>query len=90
MLAKAKKNVGVFEVPDAFFKFDSETVRRGALGAEEYEAKYKDLQHNYYDKAFFTKILDFHEPLSRVTISRSFIPNSPQGKFRFNVIIQRS
>ena len=48
MLAKATKCVGVFEVPDAVFETDSESVRRGALGAEEYEAKYKDLKHNYY------------------------------------------
>lgn len=89
MLAKATKSVGVFEVPNAVFKVDSESVRRGALGAEEYEAKYKDLEHNYYHKIFFTEMVDLHAPSSNVTTADSFIPNSPQGKYRFNIIIQK-
>ena len=47
------------------FESDSESVRKGALGAEEYEQKYKNLKHNYYHKTFFTKMQERYCPLSR-------------------------
>lgn len=87
MLLKSRRAVLISEVP-MLDKFDeSEEHRRGSLGLEEYERKYKNLKHTYFTTDFFSDVakkLGFE-----AQFYYDLVPNYSQGKFRFSVVLQR-
>jgi trans-aconitate methyltransferase len=86
MAQKAAKGVAVLEVPDNATRAESERMRRGQLSPGEYDEKYAGLEHTYFDRDWFNQQADQHG--TQCKIAQSFIPNSAQSRFRFNVIIR--
>jgi len=87
MLAKARKTICVFDVPDNATKSASERIRRAAMGKEEYERMYAGLEHTYYDRTWFHEWA-LRRGAHQVEIIPSLIPNYAQSRFRFGCIIR--
>lgn len=83
----ATKGIGVFDVPDASKATEAIRYRREQMGEEEYERNYKDLEHLYFDRAWFTETLA-SEGFDIVVEDQS-IPNYGNSQFRFNVFLRR-
>ena len=87
MIEKSRRGVAILEIPDLNTKLLSEEFRRGALPKEEYERKYKGLEHTYYERKWFT---DFARSLGYIAnIFDGFAPNYSQNKYRFGCIINK-
>src|SRR5256885_3503728 len=50
MAAKALRAVAVLDVPDVARRDEAEAFRRGVLGAEAYERRYRGLEHRYFGR----------------------------------------
>ncbi len=83
----AAKGIGVLDVPDAVKMADAINYRRGKMGVEEYERNYKNLDHLYFDRSWFTRMLADDE--FDVLIEDQAIPGYGNNEFRFNVFITR-
>jgi len=88
MCRKTLKAVAVLDVPDQASEGESERVRRGMLGEEEYARKYAELKHLYYPRAWFVDRATA-EGL-KCEIVDQFIPNCAQSRFRFNCVIWKA
>jgi len=86
MAQKAAKGVAVLEVPDNATRAESERMRRGQLSPGHYDEKYAGLEHTYFDRDWFRQQAAKHGTACEITTS--FIPNSAQSRFRYNVIIR--
>jgi SAM-dependent methyltransferase len=87
MIKKAKIAVAVMEIPDSATKEESEALRRDITTPEEYERKYKGLEHTYYVRGWFEE-----EAKARGLTFEMFdgcIPNYAQNRFRFGCIIRK-
>jgi ubiquinone/menaquinone biosynthesis C-methylase UbiE len=87
MLLKAKKTVAILEIPDLAKKVQSENARKFAMPEGEYEKKYADLMHLYYNRNWFYQ---FSEKYGHgIKILDQYIEKYGNSKFRFNVIIKK-
>jgi len=86
MTQKAAKGVAVLEIPDRASRAESERMRRGQLSPGQYDEKYACLEHTYFDRDWFKQEAAKHG--TTCEIIPSFIPNSAQSRFRYNVIIR--
>lgn len=86
MIMKSKNAVAILEVPDLKTKNESEALRRQALSQEEYDKKYKGLEHNYYDRNWFRQQAKKHGCYCE--LFDGCVPNYVQNEFRFNCIIR--
>lgn len=84
MTAKATRAVAILDVPDASLRDEALAARRGALGEAEYEARYRGLDHLYFDRLWFLRMLD-QMGCSAVQITPRGIDGHRMGDFRFNV-----
>jgi SAM-dependent methyltransferase len=57
MAAKARRAVAVLDAPDAAVQAEALAVRRGLLGASEYEEKYRGLDHLYFERGWIEAVL---------------------------------
>ena len=89
MLSKARRSVGIFELPNLDTRDAAESVRRGNLPAGEYEKKYEGLAHTYYDKAWLVATVRQALPDASIEFIDSQIDNNPQSPFRFGMIIRK-
>lgn len=87
MKQKAAKGVAVLEVPDNATRAEAEMMRRGKLTPGEYDKKYAGLKHTYFDRDWFSQQAAKHG--ATCEIAQSFIPNSDQSRFRYNIIIKK-
>lgn len=84
MAAKARRAVAILDVPDLARREQALALRRRALGAAAYEAKYGGLDHLYYDKDWLMDALDACG-LVRVRAEDQAIPGYANAAYRFNV-----
>ena len=87
MLKKTKSKVVILDVNDKDKKYIAEKKRRNMLSQSEYEKKYKDLQHLYYNKQFFIDIAIKYN--YKIKIFKQKIYNYSANFYRFNVIIDK-
>lgn len=87
MLSKARRGVGILDVPNMLFREESESVRAAALSQKVYEEKYDGFQHTYFDPKWFIDLGEFSR-IAGVEVAEQFVPNYAQAKFRFNVFIK--
>jgi SAM-dependent methyltransferase len=85
MAAKARHAVALFDVPDAALQDEALAVRRGHLGSEAYEARYRGLDHLYFDREWVRNEFE-RRGLERVRIESQQIDGYTNGAFRFNAI----
>jgi trans-aconitate methyltransferase len=87
MMQKSNHTVCVLDIPDKFNMNEAEELRRDALSIEEYNKRYKDLAHNYYEKDWFVKIAN--ENGYQAEIIEGLIPNYRQNHVRFGCVMQK-
>lgn len=87
MINKAFKKVSILEVPNINLQEESEKARRGMLPKGEYEEKYKDLPHLYYDQNWFYEIGRKYN--CKVNTFPQNIKGYGNNKFRFNCIMEK-
>jgi trans-aconitate methyltransferase len=87
MAAKARRAIAILEIPDEATRELSEQTRREMLSPEEYEQKYRGLDHLYFPKSWFR---DMAEAISmECTFPDIKIPGYAQSSFRFGVLLSR-
>lgn len=86
MIEKSRNGVCVLEIPDIKTRSESEKMRRELLSHEEYEKKYKGLQHTYYDRAWFVNVAE--KSGRHCEVFDGCVPNYAQNKFRFGILIK--
>jgi cyclopropane fatty-acyl-phospholipid synthase-like methyltransferase len=89
-MAKIMKTEGailILDVPNMETRDFLEKTRQDKLNRAEYEKKYKNYKHTYYQKEWFTELA------SRLNLQyeifNSFIPNYAQAQYRFCVLLRR-
>jgi SAM-dependent methyltransferase len=88
MCAKANLGVAVLELPDIQMREESEAFRRGALGQEDYDKKYSNLPHTYYDRSWISSLADAVG--MECVFFQQCIPNYAQNPYRFNAILTKN
>ena len=86
MYNKSRKGVMILDIPNIDTKSECEIFRKGSMDTEEYNAKYKDLQHLYYPKSFFEKFA-IMKNAKFFKIEDQSIDEYCNNKFRFNFIM---
>jgi trans-aconitate methyltransferase len=87
MAAKAERAVVILDVPDEATREASEVKRREMLSPEEYEQKYRGLDHLYFPRCWFRNI---SEALSmKCNFLDIKLPGYAQNSFRFGVMLTR-
>lgn len=87
MIRKARKSVGILEVPNADLRDESEASRAAALPPGEYEKKYRDLGHLYYSKRWIEEVGVRHG--CRAQILDQQINGYGNNRFRFNALLHK-
>ena len=87
MIKKSSNKIILLDIPEKKFKKKYLLLRKKALGETIYNNKYKNLNHNYYTKSFFSKIAK-KEGCSYFFF-KSDIEKHKQGKYRFNVCFSK-
>lgn len=83
MAAKATRAVAMLDVPDVARKEAAMALRRGTMGDAEYEAKYRGLDHLFYDRSWVRRVLT--EVGARdVRIEDQQVAGYQNARFRFN------
>ncbi len=85
MIKKSKKSVYIFEIPDINKKKEAESTRKDSIGIKEYEEKYSDYEHTFYDQDWFYKIAK--EENCSLEIFDGLVPNYKQNSYRFGCAI---
>lgn len=87
MMSKARTSIAILEVPDAASQAASERARRDCLSEQEYEERYKNLAHRYYQRDWFYTIAAANG--FDCTINDQAIDGYAQNQFRFNCFMTR-
>jgi trans-aconitate methyltransferase len=87
MIRKARKAVGVLELPNADLRDEAEASRAAALPPGEYEQKYRGLGHQYYSKRWIEELGIRHG--CRVQILDQRIDGYGNNRFRFNALFHK-
>jgi trans-aconitate methyltransferase len=85
MVTKARRAVAVLDVPDLDRRDAALAMRRGRMDAASYEAKYRGLDHLFFERGWFTEALAG----MRVEIHDQAIAGYANGAHRFNVFAWR-
>jgi trans-aconitate methyltransferase len=83
MVRKARRGVAILEVPDLARREGALAMRRGHLGEAEYEARYRGLDHLYFDRAWMRETME-RAGLVDVVVRDQSIAGYANGAFRFN------
>ena len=84
MAAKATRAVAILDVPDLARRDEALAFRRGSMGAVEYDARYRGLDHLFYDRAWLQRVL-VDAGASDVRIEDQQVSGYQNARFRFNV-----
>lgn len=87
MLSKARRAVGIFDLPNLQTREAAERMRRGTLPEGEYEKKYQGLNHTYFEKDWLREQVESALPRARMEFIASQIDNNPQSPYRFGMIV---
>lgn len=85
MIGKATRAVAILDVPDLGRKNEALAFRRGTLGDAEYEAKYRGLDHLFFDRGWMHDALIALGAKS-VRIEDQQVSGYQNARFRFNAI----
>ena len=85
MLAKARRGVAIFEVPDLRQRDAAERIRRDTLPLDDYERLYAGLGHLYYDPDWFAGFAATHAAECRLVPSP--LRDSAQAAYRFGAVL---
>ncbi len=88
MIKKANKKIAILDINDKAKEDIYHKTRMGAMSEEEYKAKYKELEHLFYDKEWFEIIAK--EYGLNIRIFDQDFANYGNSKLRFNVIMEKS
>lgn len=88
MMAKSIREIAVLDIPDAARRDEAMAFRRGTLGAAEYEAKYRGLDHLFYERTWMRDTLVALGATS-VVIEDQRVDGYRNAAFRFNVFASR-
>ena len=88
MIKKANKKIAILDINDKAKEDIYHKTRMGAMSKEQYQEKYKDLDHTFYDKDWFVSIAK--EFGLKVEIFDQDFENYTNSKLRFNVIMEKS
>ncbi len=83
MAAKATRSIAILDVPDVARRDQAMAFRRGAMGEAEYEAKYRGLDHLFYDRSWMTRVL-VEVGATDVRIEDQQVSGYQNARFRFN------
>jgi hypothetical protein len=86
MYDKSRKGIMILDVPNLSTQDICEKNRRGVLSEKEYEKKYKNLNHLYYDKNFFINFAK-NNPCKFYEIKEQKIEKYVNNDFRFNFVM---
>lgn len=87
MIRKAYHAIAILDVPDLARKDQSLAFRRGQLGADDYTFKYAGLDHLYFDREWFKKVLRGMD--LEIRTKDQNIPGYGHNPYRFNVFINK-
>jgi SAM-dependent methyltransferase len=87
MAGKARRAVGILDIPDEGLRDLSEQKRRELFSPQEYARRYNGLVHQYFPRSWF------HSISEALSMQCSFIdielPDYAQDKFRFNALLSK-
>lgn len=83
---RARNFVALLDIPDSKTMRESERFRRGALGQLEYERKYGNLRHTYFDLAFFESLQSSNWSMERMMAKKE---NYGNNHYRFSVVYRK-
>ena len=83
MVSKSTKCIAVLEINDLAQKEKSMMIRKGCMSDQEYERKYKGLEHLYFERDWFRCFAEKNN--LRVEIQQQDINNYQNNQYRFNV-----
>jgi SAM-dependent methyltransferase len=83
MAAKATRAIAILDVPDVTRREDAMAFRRGSMGEAEYEAKYRGLDHLFYDRSWMKRVL-IEVGATEVRIEDQQVSGYQNARFRFN------
>lgn len=87
MLCKAQSRIAILEIPNAALMNESENVRRKMCSLGEYDKKYNNLKHLYYDKQYFYNFAEEHK--CSCSVFDQNIQGYGNNRYRFNCIIKK-
>lgn len=87
MAAKATRAVAILDVPDVARRDEAMAFRRGSMGEAEYEAKYRGLDHLFYDRSWMKRVL-LEVGATGVRIEDQQVSGYQNARFRFNAFAQ--
>ena len=87
MAQLAQKSIGILDVPDLSKQEAAISARKAGMGEAEYEEKYRGLDHLFYSKDWFEKVLATESV--KITIEDQCLQNYDNSKYRFNVLIHK-
>ncbi len=87
MLQKATKKIAIFDINDRSKQDVYHKTRTKTMSKEEYEEKYRGLEHLFYSKDFFRKIAK--ENNLTIEIWDQNFEKYNNSQFRFNVIMEK-
>jgi trans-aconitate methyltransferase len=87
MLNAATQGIGIFDVPDLAKKADAIEYRKKIAGIENYEERYQDLDHLYFERDWFYQALENH-PVD-ISIEDQNIADYGNSWYRYNVFITK-
>lgn len=85
MIGKATRAVAILDVPDLARQDAALAFRRGTLGEAEYEAKYRGLDHLFFDREWMRDAL-MSLGAKSVRIDDQQVRGYQNARFRFNAI----
>jgi trans-aconitate methyltransferase len=88
MVEIANKSIGIFDLPDLSKKETAFETRKAAIGEQEYEEKYQDLQHLFYERDWFKEILK--DESVEIRFENQSLANYINSQHRFNVFIHKT
>lgn len=88
MAARAQRALAILDVPDLARKEQAMALRRGTLGEQAYEQKYRGLDHLYYDRQWLADRLA-SLGFARIEISDQQISGYANASYRFNAVAFR-
>lgn len=89
MISKAKRTVGIFDIPDETTRAMAEKIRRENTAYDDYQKRYAGLEHTYYSKQWLLYQAELADAGLRVEFIKSQIDNNPQSPFRFGMVIYK-
>jgi len=83
MAAKATRAIAILDLPDVARREEAMAFRRGAMGEAEYDAKYRGLDHLFYDRSWMKRVL-IEVGATDVRIEDQQVSGYQNARFRFN------